>query len=93
MCHFSPLPSSLTSAPSVLLSRKCPVCLLRREYFQQNTATVTPLMAKMASWLTPLLPDQESAVTLTLTTMSSGPLERDKVGDQVDGSLRCASAL
>lgn len=37
-------------------------------------------MAKMASWLTPLLPDQELAATLTLTTMSSGPLERDKVG-------------
>lgn len=53
------------------------------EYFQQNTATVTHLMAKMASWLTPLLPDQESAATLTLTTMSSGHLERDKVGKQV----------
>lgn len=55
--------------------------------FYQNTATVTPLMAKMASWLTPLLPDQELAATLTLTTTSSGHLEKDKVGEQVDGSL------
>lgn len=44
-------------------------------------ATGTPLMAKMASWLTPSLPDQELAATLTLTTTSSGPLERDKVGE------------
>lgn len=53
-------------------------------------ATVTPLMAKMASWLTPLLPDQELAATLTLTMMSSGHSERDKVGEQVDASLRRA---
>lgn len=63
-------------------------------WFQQNTAMVTPLMARMASWLTPLLLEQELAATLTLMMMSSGHSERDKVGPvfkEASLRIRCSN--